>query len=72
MPGVNLKKKLISYIEELPQVKVKEVIDFVSYLRLKEDEWFVDFVNKRSSMAKAAKQSGKKFIKLENLQKEYK
>ena len=50
---------------------MKEVIDFVSYLKLKEDEWFIDFVNKRGELAKDDKKAGKKFKKLEDLEEEY-
>ncbi|MFZ3135940.1 MAG: hypothetical protein WA126_00960 [Thermodesulfovibrionales bacterium] len=51
--------------------KVKEVIDFVEYLKLKEDDWFITFVNKRGRSAKSEKKAGGKFIRLEELQKQY-
>jgi hypothetical protein len=56
----------------LPEKKIKEVIDFVNYLTLKEDAWFIAFVNKRGALAKAEKKAGKKFTRLEELQKKYK
>ncbi len=71
MLGIGLKERLIEDIEGLPEKKVKEVIDFVSYLKLKEDDWFIDFVNKRGTLAKADRKAGRKFTKLEDLQKEY-
>lgn len=71
MPGASLKERLIEDIVTLPEKKVKEVIDFVEYLKLKEDDWFINIVNQRSSLAKAEKKAGKKFTKLEELQKEY-
>jgi len=71
MPKINLKEKLIEDIEDLPQNKMKEVIDFVSYLKLKEDEWFIDYVNRRGRLAKIERKAGKKFTKLEDLQREY-
>ncbi len=71
MIEISLKKKLIEDIEALPEKKVKEVIDFVGYLKLKEDDWFIDFVNKRGRLAKTEKKAGRKFTKLEELQKEY-
>jgi len=55
----------------LPENKVKEVIDFIEYLRLKEDVWFINYVNQRGKLAKAEKIAGKKFTKLDDLQKEY-
>ena len=67
--GESLKKNLLSSIEDLPEKKIKEVIDFVNYLKLKEDDWFIAFVNKRGAMAKADKKAGKKFSTLEELQK---
>jgi len=71
MPKINLKETLIEDIEDLPQNKIKEVIDFVSYLKLKEDEWFIDYVNRRGRLAKIERKAGKKFTKLEDLQREY-
>jgi hypothetical protein len=71
MPKINLKEKLIEDIEDLPQDKMKEVIDFVSYLKLKEDEWFIDYVNRRGALAKKERKAGRGFTRLEDLQKEY-
>jgi hypothetical protein len=71
MPKINLKEKLIEDIEDLPKNKMKEVINFVSYLKLKEDEWFTDYVNRRGRLAKMERKSGKKLTKLEDLQREY-
>lgn len=67
--GESLKKNLLSSIEGLPEKKIKEVIDFVNYLKLKEDDWFIAFVNKRGALAKSDKKAGKKFTTLEELQK---
>jgi len=36
-----------------PKKKVREVMDFIGYLKLKEDEWFIEFVNKRVPGGKA-------------------
>ena len=71
MPATSLKDKLIAEVKDLPERKVKEVIDFIGYLKLKEDDWFIEFVNKRSRLAEAERKAGKKFTKLEELQKEY-
>ena len=71
MPKINLKEKLIEDIEDLPRYKMKEVIDFVSYLKLKEDEWFIDYVNRRGRLAKIERKAGRKFTKPEDLQGEY-
>jgi hypothetical protein len=69
---LTLKEKLLEEVKELPEKKVKEVIEFIDYIKLKEDEWFINYVNKRSKLAKAEKQAGKKFIRLKELQEEYK
>ncbi len=71
MPVISLKDKLIAEIDDLPEKKVRDVMDFIGYLKLKEDEWFIDFVNKRGRLAKAEKEAGKRLTKLEELQKEY-
>ncbi len=71
MPEIRLKEKLIEDIETLPERRVKEVIEFIEYLKVKEDDWFINYINKRGRMAKAEKKAGKKFTKLEELQREY-
>jgi hypothetical protein len=71
MATVQLKKKVIAAMDDLPEKKMREVLDFVSYLKLKEDEWFIDFVNKRGASAKEEKRTGRKLARLEDLQKAY-
>ncbi len=71
MAIAQLKKKVIAAMDDLPEKKVKEVLDFVGYLKLREDEWFIDFVNKRGALAMAEKKAGRKLARLEDLQKRY-
>ena len=71
MATAQLKKKVIAAMDDLPEKKVKEVLDFVGYLKLREDEWFIDFVNKRGALARAEKKARKKLARLEDLQKRY-
>ena len=59
MPGTVLKEKLIEDIEALPEKRIKEVIDFVEYLKLKEDDWFICLVNQRGRSAKTEKKQGR-------------
>jgi uncharacterized protein YfdQ (DUF2303 family) len=59
MSGMNLKQRLLRDIKDLPAKKIQEVIDFVEYLKLKEDNWFIDYVNKRASEAKTQKKAGR-------------
>jgi hypothetical protein len=71
MASAQLKNKVIAAMEDLPEKKAQEVLDFVSYLKLREDEWFIDFVNKRGTSAKAERKAGRKLTRLEDLQKIY-
>ncbi len=71
MATAQLKKKVIAAMDDPPEKKVKEVLDFVGYLKLREDEWFIDFVNKRGALARAEKKARKKLARLEDLQKGY-
>jgi hypothetical protein len=70
MGSATLKERLIEDIGALPGKTVREVADFVDYLKLREDRWFLDYADKRAADAKAQKKAGKKFIRLEELQKE--
>ena len=69
--AVSLKEKLFADIRGLPEGKVKEVSDFVEYLKLKEDEWYIRYISQRSKRTKEDREAGKKFIGLAELQKEY-
>ena len=44
---------------------------FIEYLRIKEDQPFIDYVNERTSMALADKEKGEGVITLSELQSEY-
>lgn len=67
-----LKERLIRDIKDLSNKKINEVMDFVNYLKLKEDDWFIDYVNRRGRLANEHKKSGRKFTRLEELQREFK
>lgn len=53
-------------LEGLSAKALQEVLDFVEFLRLREEQWFVNYVNKRTSHARKA---DKKFVSLEELQR---
>jgi hypothetical protein len=72
MPRSSAKERLIEDIKGLPDDKVKEVISYVSYLNLREDDWFIDLVNSRTALAKSDRKAGKKFTTLQELQRNYK
>jgi hypothetical protein len=44
---------------------------FLEYLKIKKDHTFIEYVNKRTKQAIAAKKRGERFISLEELQKDY-
>lgn len=56
----------------MPTEKVREVANFVDYLSLKEDDWFVEYINRRGAQAKIDKKRGKKFTSLSELQESFK
>ena len=71
MAKTALKENLIREIEVMPADRVKDIMNFVHYLKIKEDDWFIDLVNERSRKAESDKKSGKKFVTLKELQREY-
>jgi len=72
MPRTGLRQKLIEEIKGLPTEKVREVANFVDYLSLKEDDWFVEYINRRGAQAKIDKKRDRKFTSLAELQKPFK
>jgi hypothetical protein len=71
MTGTALKRRLWEDVQDLSENKVKEVIDFVNFIKLKEDDWFIDFVNRRAALADHERKTGKKFVKIEKLREAY-
>ena len=71
MATAQMRKKVIEAIEDLPEKKVQEVLNFVGYLKIREDDQFIQFVNKRGKEAKAEKKAGNKLVRLEDLQRAY-
>lgn len=72
MSGVaELNELILQNIEELPDKDKREVLNFIEYLRIKEDQAFMEYVNKRTRQALAAKKRGKQFRSLEELQSSY-
>jgi len=72
MPRTGLRQKLIEEIKGLPAEKVREVANFVDYLSLREDDWFVEYVNRRGTQSKIDKKRGRKFTSLSELQESFK
>ncbi len=72
MAGVaELNDLILKSIQELPDRDKREVLNFIEYLKIKEDHNFIEYVNKRTKQAIAAKKRGERFISLEELQRDY-
>ena len=71
MARTAFKRRIIEDIEGLPENKIREVIDFINFLKLKEEDWFIDFVNKRGAVTESERKMGRKFMKIKELQQEY-
>lgn len=59
MAAVDVKRQIVSELNALPQKSIFEVYDFIEFLKLREDKWFIDYVNKRTSAALTAKKRGR-------------
>ncbi len=66
-----LNELILKNIQELPEREKKEVLNFIEYLRIKEDHSFIEYVNDRTQGAIEDKRRGKGFISLEELQRDY-
>jgi len=72
MSGVaELNELILQNIEELPDKDKREVLNFIEYLKIKEDQAFVEYVNERTRQALAARKAGRQFTSLEKLQSDY-
>ncbi len=68
---VKLDELIFKAIQNLKESEKKEVMNYIEFLRIKEDNTFIDYVNRRTEEAIEAKKRGKRFISLEELQKDY-
>jgi len=71
MAATDVKKRIAFELNGLPQKSVLEVFDFIEFLKLREDQWFINFVNQRTKSALEAKKKGQRFSSLKEVQKEY-
>jgi hypothetical protein len=72
MTTTEAKKRILLELNSLPQKSVREVFDFIEFLKLREDQWFIDFINRRTKAALEDKKKGKRFFSLKEIQKAYK
>jgi hypothetical protein len=57
-------------LEELSEEDARQVLSFAEFLKLREERWFIGYVNERTKEALAARQAGSRFTSLEELQRE--
>lgn len=67
-----LKKEIINRISELSNNYLQEVVYFIEFLKIHEDDSFINYVNLRTRQATANRRRHKKFYTLKELQQEYK
>jgi len=66
-----LHQQILEQVKELPEKEKREVLNFIEYLKIREDRAFIDYVNKRTQEVVEAKKHGERFTSLEELQQEY-
>lgn len=66
-----LHQQILEQVKELPEKEKREVLNFIEYLKIREDRTFIDYVNKRTQEAVEAKKRGERFTSLKELQQEY-
>ena len=72
MAGVaKLNELIFRNIQELSDKEKKEILSFIEYLKIKEDQSFIEYVDKRTKEAMDAKRRGEKFASLKDLQRDY-
>ena len=57
-------------LEELSEEDARQVLSFAEFLKLREERWFIDYVNRRTEEALSARQANREFTRLEELQRE--
>jgi len=68
--GNATRQSLKNIMEELSEEDARQVLSFAEFLKLREERWFIDYVNERTKEALASRKAGKKFFRLEELQGE--
>jgi len=64
--------KLISErIQDLPERDKREILDFIEFLKIREDRSFIEYIDSRTKEAIEARKRGESFTSLQELQKEY-
>ena len=66
-----LNQLIMENIQVLPEKKKEEVLNFIEYLKIKEEQSFIDYVNKRTERAVEDRRKGVRFTSLNELQDDY-
>ncbi len=66
-----LNERIFETVKELPEKEKREVLNFIKYLRIKEERSFIEYVNQRTKETAEAKKRGEHFTSLQELQQEY-
>jgi hypothetical protein len=68
---VELEKLILRSIQELEDKHKREILDFIEFLKIREDRTFIEYVKRRTEEAINAKKRGERFTSLQELQQEY-
>ena len=66
-----LNEIILRNVQDLSEKQKREVLNFIEYMRMKEESSFIEYVNGRTRAAIEARERGEKFISLEDLQREH-
>jgi len=69
--AVKLNDLILRNVQGLTDKEKKEVLNFIEYIRIKEDRSFIEYVDRRTREALEAKRRGEQFFSLKELQKDY-
>jgi hypothetical protein len=69
--AAELNDLILENVDGLTNEEKREVLNFIQYLKIKEDRSFIEYVNKRTEQALEAKRRGERFFPLDELQKDY-
>jgi len=69
--STSLHEKIFKEIGRLSEQQLREVLLFIEFLNTREDDDFIDYVNKRTQLAMDDRKRGKRFYSLVELQREF-
>jgi hypothetical protein len=69
--GDELEMLILRSIQELEDKHKREILDFIEFLKIREDRSFIEYVNRRTEEAMDARKRGDQFTSLQELQQEY-